>query len=306
MFHRTSLLPALSLLLAACAGVPERLHRAAVEQGFAPLTLKGEGFLLTSYYKPPAAREEGLHVYLEGDGTPWVTPHRIADDPTPRNPLMLRLMARDPAAALYLGRPCYNGRADDAGCSPSLWTHRRYAPEVVSSMAAALNGFLLTYQQSRCGSRDPLSPEAARLVRRPAPASSPPADNRVCGQMSSLLFLGHSGGGVLALQLARRFPQTRLVVTMATPLDIDAWSDHHGYSRLQGSVNPADTPNAGFPEIHYFGEKDERVPPGLFRQALAKRPKARMVIVEKFTHACCWERIWPEVLSGIRAAVRGL
>ena len=38
-----------------------------------------------------------LHVYIEGDGTPYVARHDFAADPTPRNPLMLRLMTLDPA-----------------------------------------------------------------------------------------------------------------------------------------------------------------------------------------------------------------
>ncbi|CAL1241117.1 protein of unknown function [Candidatus Methylocalor cossyra] len=42
-----------------------------------------------------------LHVYLEGDGRPWQTRWHIAEDPTPREPVMLRLMARDHQAALY-------------------------------------------------------------------------------------------------------------------------------------------------------------------------------------------------------------
>src|SRR5689334_2705067 len=45
-----------------------------------------------------------LHVYIEGDGQPFLSPTAVALDPTPREPLMLRLMALDPARSLYLGR----------------------------------------------------------------------------------------------------------------------------------------------------------------------------------------------------------
>ena len=43
---------------------------------------------------------------------------------------------------LWLGRPCYFEFRDAPGCAPLMWTHRRYAPEVVTSMVAALREFL--------------------------------------------------------------------------------------------------------------------------------------------------------------------
>ena len=105
------------LMATGCANPTRRLHEQAVAYGFRPLELQGNGFRLTAFFKAgTTGRSDLLHVYLEGDGTPWLHRFRVADDPTPRRPVMLGLMALDKSPALYLGRPCYHGHAADAGC----------------------------------------------------------------------------------------------------------------------------------------------------------------------------------------------
>jgi pimeloyl-ACP methyl ester carboxylesterase len=210
-------------------------------------------------------RSGPVHVYLEGDGLPWVTRTRVARDPTPRTPLARRLMARDPGPALFLGRPCYDGLAEAPGCSPWLWTQGRYSEAVVRSMAAALEQAL-----------------------------GPGPDRDVT-------LIGYSGGGVLAMLIAARVPRVRLVVTIAANLDIAAWADHHGYSRLLGSLDPAAQPP--LPErirqIHLAGGQDRRVPPWLSEATAARQPNARLIVVPGFDHRCCWERAWPAILAGL-------
>lgn len=251
----------LALTLAACATPSERLLRQARELGFASWQTQAGGFALQAFYKPAAGGKRILHVYLEGDGTPWSDRVHIAADPTPRNPLMLRLMALDPAPALYLGRPCYNGHAQDAGCRPLLWTHRRYAPEIVEAMVSAVRAF----QRER--------------------------------GHAELALLGHSGGGALALLMADRLTGVQAVATMAGNSDIDIWADLHGYSRLDGSLNPANANAGGRPEFHWLGAQDTRIPPDTFASILAKRPGARVRVLAEVGHAQGWERRWREILA---------
>lgn len=250
----------LAILLQACASPAERLLRRADELGFVRKTLVANGFSLETFANATLNSTHTLHVYLEGDGLPWASLHRVSPDPTPHTPLMLDMMRLDPAPALYLGRPCYVGHAQDPGCSPVLWTHRRYAPEIVDAMAAALAGVLREHPQ-----RD-------------------------------LVFFGHSGGGALALLLARRFTASRAVVTFAGNTDIEQWAALHGYSRLQGSVNPADYIGGGFTEWHYLGGQDKTIPPTVFESVLQKRRNAQIRVIEDFNHMCCWESILPEIL----------
>lgn len=254
------------LLLQACATPAERLSRQAIELGYTSLSLTGRAFRLTAFHKPAIASGKILHVYLEGDGSPWLFRDRVSADPTPRDPLMLRLMALDTAPALYLGRPCYLGHALEAGCSPLLWTHRRYAPEIVDAMADGLREFLKRYPSYR------------------------------------LAFFGHSGGGALALLLADRFQETVAVVTLAGNIDIDVWADYHGYSRLEGSLNPVRVATSGFAELHLLGGRDQRVPPRLLLPTLEMRRNARVRVIDDADHGCCWQALWPDILRELPEA----
>lgn len=210
----------------------------------------------------PAASATRLHVYLDGDGTPWQR-WAPAPDPTPRDALVLALMAMDPAPSVYLGRPCYHGLAADPQCTPAVWTVQRYSDTVVSSMARALERVI-----------------QARRVDR-------------------LIWIGYSGGGVLAMLLAPRFPHTRAVVTVAANLDIDAWADHHGYARLTESVNPRNRPAlpSSVYQRHYVGARDRVVPPAI--AAGAGVNPAQVTVVPDYDHACCWRNIWPVVLTDV-------
>jgi pimeloyl-ACP methyl ester carboxylesterase len=203
-----------------------------------------------------------LHVYLDGDGTPWRA-WRPASDPTPRNPLVLRLMALDPEPSIYLGRPCYHGLSDSAPCTSALWTRERYSEAVVSSMAVALRRML-----------------AARECDR-------------------LVWFGYSGGGTLAMLLAPRFSETTDLVTLAANLDVDAWADLHGYTRLLGSLNPARRPPlpAWIRQRHYVGGEDRVVP----QELAARGPIApgTLTVIPSYDHICCWEKIWPDVLARV-------
>jgi len=245
--------------LAACAGPSPRFDRDAGELGFVREDVAGAGFTHAVYRARSAGNR--LHVYLEGDGTPFADGIHASVDPTPRSPVALALMARDPEAALLLGRPCYHGHYADAGCGPSLWTDARYSEVVVASMARAL---------------DAVRPSGARVI-----------------------LIGHSGGGALAMLLAERVAGVDAVVTVAGNLDVAAWVRRHDYEPLWGSLDPgARTPlPARIRQIHFAGGRDSEVPPELVAAAARRQPGARFVMRPDFDHACCWAREWPELLT---------
>ena len=253
------------LLAVSCALAPEQLDRQARDYGFGKIRLAGLHFEHIAYEKPAAPGSDTLHIYLEGDGSPWLHRRQVAEDPTPRDPLMLKLMSMDTAPALYLGRPCYLGLADDPSCNPLLWTHRRYSAEVVDSMARALRNYLANQRYSR------------------------------------LVFAGHSGGGTLAVLMARQFPETVTVVSLAGNLDIDRWAAFHRFSMLEGSQNPAKLPPLPetVKEIHFVGENDENIRPEFVLPRKNSRSNVEVRIIENFDHRCCWEQLWPAVLNQI-------
>lgn len=182
----------LSLLLAATAysSPAGRFSQNAAALGMHAGVVPGTAFQHV-VFEQARRPSRTLHVYLDGDGTPWVA-WRPATDPTPRNPLLLRLMALDPNPSVYLGRPCYHGLSETPPCSSALWTGERYSETVVSSMAAALRRVLQA------------------------------------GGFDRLIWVGYSGGGAIAVLLAPRFTETTDLITIAANLDIDAWADLHG------------------------------------------------------------------------------
>jgi pimeloyl-ACP methyl ester carboxylesterase len=266
--HRAAVLGSAVLILfvlGACVSPARSWWRHVADAGFDSTLVAGDPFrhvILES--RGRASRT--LHVYLDGDGTPWDSGGPSVD-PTPRNTLVLDLMRLDGSPSLYLGRPCYHGLVDDVGCVPALWTSERYSDRVVSSMAAALTRHL-----------------SARGVER-------------------LAFIGYSGGGSLAVLLASRFTQTVAVVTVAANLDIDAWASHHRYLPLAGSLNPASQPPLPRPVYrrHYVGARDSVVPPEIVARGSTHHDE--VVVVPDFDHVCCWPRLWPSIIEGLARAI---
>ena len=245
-------------VLAACASPAAQWLQHVADLGFGVTVTAGDPFRHVVVARP-GRRSGVLHVYIDGDGTPWEM-GRPAVDPTPRSMLVLELMRLDDNPGLYLGRPCYHGLVNDPGCVASLWTSERYSDLVVSSMAAALGRHLATRASDR------------------------------------LAFIGYSGGGALSMLLAPRFPQTAAVVTVAGNLDTDAWTALHGYRRLTGSLNPASRGRL-LPHLyqrHYVGGRDPVVPPEIVSRGPVDR--AAIVLVPEFDHVCCWRRLWPSIL----------
>lgn len=208
-----------------------------------------------------------LHVYIEGDGRPWIKRFLVAKNPTPQRPFALALMRQDQHTSLYLGRPCYFNEPafglNDTACDASLWTNARYSDKVVMSMVDALRQSMANMEYAQ------------------------------------LTLIGHSGGGTLALLMAQQMPEVDQVVTIAANLDVDAWVKHHHYSALTESLDPAliTTPRPQR-QHHYGGSKDTIVPPAL-NQAFLTRVEQRLIVIEGFDHHCCWIDYWPTLLEQI-------
>jgi hypothetical protein len=256
------------LLVVACSGPSKRFDQQAWDYGFQKSEYQGNGFSHLVYHNNSVQNSLVLHVYLGGDGTPWIDGKLIAWDPTPRNPVGLRLMALDDLPSIYLGRPCYHGKSITHPCSPSLWTSERYSAEVVDSMAVVLQ----------------------EVIRQ--------------GEYQELVLIGFSGGGGLAMLLAERFPQTRQVVTLAGNLDIQAWVTLHHYDALTGSLNPRNiNPLADkIQQYHLAGGRDTNIPPQMIKNAIQQQKNSQFILLEGFTHGCCWEKIWKSMLECLSKA----
>jgi len=223
---------------------------------------------LVLYQKGQLVDGEPIHIYLDGDGTPSPGRGRVSLDPTSRERLILRLIAVDPSASVLVGRPCYYG--GEGECDPALWTGARYSQAVVDQLAGTINAVI--------------------------------AD--VPG--SAVVLIGYSGGGTLAMLAAPLLTRLDTVVTIAANLDTEAWIEHHGYSPLSGSLNPATSAPlpARIRQVHLFGEMDENVPAQLARRTIERQSGAVVEIIPGFGHRCCWPDIWASKIADISGPAR--
>ncbi len=254
-------IPILLLFILGCSSNAVKNARFASSNGFTQTRIMGDDFTHVVYVNSHR-NSTRWHVYIEGDGRPWAGRYTIAPDPTTHRPLMLRLMAKDDSPSIYLARPCYEGMVKETACQPWVWTHGRYSKSVVSSMVSVLEKFVQT------------------------------------NQIKELTLIGHSGGGALAMLIAEHIPQTRMLITIAGNLDIDYWAQKHGYSQLDGSLNPVEQPllSKAIVQYHFTGKQDGNVSHEPVERLKAIYPALNHIQVENAGHMKGWENYFCELL----------
>jgi pimeloyl-ACP methyl ester carboxylesterase len=246
--------------LAGCTTNALRIDRLAATLGMSRSVVEAGGFRSLVFVRGvPATQDAPLAIFIEGDGVPWLGGREPSLDPTTGDPIALKLLAQTPPPAAYVTRPCYNDMGGRR-CTPERWTMERYSDEVVSSMT-----------------------ETVRTTALQA-------------QARSVVLVGYSGGGVLAVLIAERLDNVVAVVTVGANLDIESWTKQHGYLPLTGSLNPAaSTAEHRWPETHLYGARDTTVPPATADAYFKRFPHAKRQIVDANDHVCCWVEQWAEL-----------
>ena len=213
-------------------------------------------------------KDETLNIYLEGDGVAWVTETVLSRDPTPSEPLTLKLAIQDPNPnTLYLARPCQYLDPEALGkCSPAYWSSHRYSEEVVRSVSNAI-------EQAKGES-------GAKRIR----------------------LLGYSGGGALAVLIATQRTDVTQITTIAANLDHHVWTQQGGFTPLYGSLNPAQVANevSHIPQIHFIGADDKVVPElvtNSYMAGILDKSRIRIVMLRDVDHDCCWTQNWNRLLQ---------
>jgi pimeloyl-ACP methyl ester carboxylesterase len=271
------LVAGIALALSCCSGARglylQEAEAIAVAGELNPRTVQAGGLNLLSYERLGGRNGSPgnggiLTIYIEGDGRAWKTPWQPSTDPTPTDPVGLRLAAADPARPLvYLARPCQFETS--AGCADNrFWTSARFSPEIVNSYQQLIDNAL-----QRSGSKE-------------------------------VGLIGYSGGGALAALIAERRSDVAWLVTVAANLDLAEWVRRQSLAPLAQSLDPAEDAGAiaHLPQIHLTGANDNVVPPAVVDSFLRHFPPsvtARMVIVPGFDHACCWAEAWPRLLASL-------
>jgi pimeloyl-ACP methyl ester carboxylesterase len=244
----------------------EQSRSIATQAGFTEVRLPDARLRAYLKHRPVAGSEgSSVTVYIESDGAPWRLPDEPPADPTPHKPMVLRMAASDPSRSVaYLGRPCqYLESADLATCNPALWMRGRFSEDAVVASNQAVSRIK----------------EAAGVGR--------------------VNIVGYSGGGSMAALVAARREDVACLVTIAAPLDTDAWTRAIDVSPLDYSLNPADVASrlARLPQTHFQGGKDDLVPPATSARFLKEAPGAKVINKADFDHACCWEDAWAQLRS---------
>ena len=211
-------------------------------------------------------RGETLTVFIEGDGaahTPRGLPSR---DPTPRDPVSLKIAQAwpRPGPKAWLGRLCQYVRERDPACAPEDWTLNRFSPPAVAATNAALDQLKV-----RAG--------ASRLV-----------------------LVGWSGGGTVATLAASKRSDVAMLITIAAPLDVGAWTKAIGVSRLPEDGDPISIVwEHEVNQLHLYGGRDRTVPAETQRWASLKL-RGRFVIWPGEGHQCCWARKTARIVEEAR------
>lgn len=255
------LLLVLAVNLIGCESTRLRMDRLAKNAEIDQYEIVGKPYRHLVFHRREP--EKRLFVFIEGDGTPWISGNTIASDPTPNNVLAFDLMLSTDARSLYVGRPCYF-RLVDPECESTDWTHGRFSGRIVDSMASAI---------VHSGNPD---------------------------ETTQIVLIGYSGGGSLAMLLASRLPNVTAVVTVAGLIDTESWVDHHGYEPLLESLNPATMQiPKHIKQIHVVGGKDRIVPAIQTAEAIRKWENAEIWKYEGFDHRCCWKEEWSEIFRRV-------
>lgn len=302
---------AIVLLLNGCMSNPLSNHKKASidprmqadtlanSHGFEKKIIPTQSFLLTSYQKhtlesQPQSNQKKttqknsneLTIYIEGDGRSWISRTRLSSDPTPRQPIALKLAIQDPNHKVaYLARPCqYTPIANQPACDPSIWSNRRFSNTVITSMN-----------------------EAITKLKQKADAQK-------------IHLVGFSGGAAVAILIAERRTDIATLRTVAGDLNPNRLAEYHHTTPLNSneSLNPIEAiPRlTHLPQYHFSGEKDKIVPPFIaiefvnkinhYHHIKSDHPKlekqdlkncAHYQIIPKATHHEGIESIWPTLLQ---------
>ena len=221
-----------------------------------------DDFLLTTYQRFDAtADNKQMVVYIEGDGMAWISRDQLSSNPTPVQPIALKLASIDTNAnVLYVARPCqYLWPQKMNRCSSRYWSDKRGSEEVISSINQAIS--IVKQKQN----------------------------------ISSIRLIGYSGGGGIAALIADRRADVSEFVSVSGNLNYKLFTQTHNLSPMNGSIDPITVANqiGSIPQIHYVGADDKIIPKQI---ALSFSDKVK--VISDVSHDN-WPDKWAQILRTI-------
>lgn len=208
-----------------------------------------------------------LDIYIEGDGLSWIRTDKISSNPTPINPLAMKLFLKEKnKCSIYLARPCQY--TFDKRCQNKYWTSHRFSNTIIKTYNEVLN----------------------KIKNK---------------KIKKFTLIGYSGGATIASLLATKREDIKLLITVAGNLDTDFWTYTNSYTSLYGSLNPANyTKKLEYiSQVHLIGKDDKTVSKEVFFSFYNKfenKKNINFIILDGFTHSKKWISNWNEILKNIK------
>jgi dienelactone hydrolase len=239
----------------------------ARDAGFKKQRINTSDFILTSYTKLDN-QSNILRIYIEGDGFAFSPRRRLSSNPTPKDPIGLKLATKDPNTNIaYLGRPCqYISKREEKNHKEKYWSDARFAEEVINSMD-----------------------EAVDALKNQAHAKE-------------IVLIGFSGGAAVEVLIAARRDDVSGIITVAGNLDHAAINDYHNVAQMEGSLNPIHYAQniAHIHQRHFAGEKDKIVPVYIikgFAYESGDTDYNTVIVVGGCGHNDGWVDIWQDIVE---------
>jgi hypothetical protein len=258
----------LLLILSSCTpSVNQRISdadRILINSPFKKVLVRSGNFVLTTYQKISDIDSPYI-FYIDGDGFVRRNIETISENPTPINPIVIRLASLDPRNnIIYLARPCqYTDLSLNSLCrNNKYWTESRMSEEIVEVITNAIKQIANNHQIS---------------------------------------LVGFSGGGGIAILVSPRLKNIKDITTIAGNLDIAEFCKFHNYPAIKDSLNPIDFIGQvrNIPQLHISGGKD-KVVPEIITDKFVKASNSKCVkkmSIESATHGKGWDLIWTELIK---------
>ena len=243
-------------------------------------------FIITSYARTTNNTDpnQPIYVYIEGDGQAWISKYKLSNNPTPRDPLTLKLATIDQRPnVIYIARPCQFTPIDlDRNCCSKYWSTARYSQPVVDS----INEVITNFKNSINGFNK--------------------------NNKQNIHLIGYSGGATIAGIIASIRPDVKSLTTIAGNLDHDAVSDFHKTTKLDLSLNLTNFAKdlSHISQTHYIGENDQIIPVKVIKDFVTKVNSfninknstkqiniANYIIIKNADHYNGWITTWKKICS---------
>lgn len=273
MFRKTkkkaAIFVAFFIILISCSSVDIRTNKAhaiAKTNGYQPAVEPTKKFPIQTFVK----NHNSTHavIYLEGDGL-VLTSSGIAFNPTPTDPMALRLASVDSRSytKIVINRPCQYITCEN--CDNKYWTQARYSTEVINSIIDTIHKLQAKYD------------------------------------FKTFDIVAYSGGAAIAFLITPHFKdQIKSITTFAGNVDPFAWCKHHGNSPLTQSLNPLDNIDIlrTIPQKHFCGTSDHNTALAI-TQAFEKKlntNNVELIIINGYDHDSDWPNYWEKALTKLK------